>query len=140
MGRFMVTNLKWTLDIFEKYTLFIFQHSLPLFTSTLSNILFLLHVFSPHIYSKIPNFISSYNHPKCYNIMIITMLKDIIFIYFNEIKNKSWRQYNIANCRGARLRVKVSLLPKMISISLLSQKVGYTHTNIHANTHKHIYI
>ena len=79
------------------------------------------HFFFTYIYSKISNFILSYNHTKCYNLTIITMLKDIIYIYFSRIKNKSWRQYNVANRRGARLTAKLSLLSKVISISLLSQ-------------------
>ena len=90
-----------------------------------------------YIYSKIPNFVLSYNHTKCYNLTVITMLKDIIYIYFNSIKNKSWRQYNIANLRGARLTAKLSLLSKVIPFPYY---LKYTYTDTCTNMYKHIYI
>lgn len=96
------------------------------------------HFFFTYIYSKISNFILSYNHTKCYNLTIITMLKDIIYIYFSRIKNKSWRQYNVANRRGARLTAKLSLLSKVISISLLSQI--HIHRHMYKYVHAHIYL
>lgn len=58
LGRVMVTNLNW-----ERYTLFLFQCSLPLFAPTLSNVfclrlVFLLIISILKIYSKISNFSS----------------------------------------------------------------------------------
>lgn len=56
LGRFMVTSLNW-----ERYTLFLFQRSFPLFAPTLSHVFCLLLVFLLiisilKIYSKISNF------------------------------------------------------------------------------------
>lgn len=121
---------------------FAFEHPLPLFTSVLSNTLYFLYVFI--LIFSLPTFtlkfliLSCYNHTKCYNLTIITMLKDIIYIYFNRIKNKSWRQCNIANRRGARLTAKLSLLSKVISISLLSQI--HIHRHMYKYVQAHIYL
>ena len=63
------------------------------------------------------------------------MLKDIIYIYFNRIKNKSWRQYS--KSQRSQAYSKTFLVVKNDFHFLI---ISNTHTQIHAQIHIGTYI